>query len=156
MKRRTRKMPAWKVPAILAAAVAIMFLTGYLVATRILFPPLPEPENGIVVPSLGGLTLAEAQARLRAVDLRVTETLEVPSAQPTGTVVAQDPLPGQQLRDLGAVRIGIAIPLPRPSPAPTPDSLPSAAPTPAPAPAQEPPAPPPDTAVPPDTVSLSG
>lgn len=159
--KRTKKLPGWKLPAIVAGAAALMFIAGYLIATRILFPPLPEPENGIVVPSLSGLTLAEAQERLRPLDLRVTETLEVPSAQPQGLVVAQDPLPGQQLRELGAIRLGIAIPLPRPvAPAPAPDSTPAQAP--APAPAQPDSAPieerrvRPDTAVPADTVSLSG
>ena len=38
----------------------VTFGLGYVVATRILFPPLPKPVSGIVVPPLNGVVLAEA------------------------------------------------------------------------------------------------
>lgn len=145
MKRQTKKIIGF-----LLGGAVVMFFTGYLIATRILFPPLPEPENGIAVPSLTGLTVPQAQERLRRVGLRLTETMEVPNAQAAGVIIAQSPLAGQQLRELGAVRVGIAAPLPLPLPQPAPAPAPAPD-VPAPAPADEP-APTPDPAPAPDTV----
>jgi beta-lactam-binding protein with PASTA domain len=113
-----------KILSALGGGAVVMFLAGYLIATRILFPPLAEPENGIVVPSLTGLTVPQAQARLRRLGLRLTETMDVPTAQTPGLIIAQSPLAGQQLRELGAVKVGIAAPLPAPPPAPAPAPAP--------------------------------
>ena len=52
MKRARKKARApiqWQLIAIGAGVVVTMFLVGYVVAVRMLFPPLPEPKNGIVV-----------------------------------------------------------------------------------------------------------
>lgn len=96
------------------ASIVVMFGIGYLVAVRVLFPPLPEPTTGIVVPQLTGLSVADAEARLRSLDLRVTDVVEI--AHPTqrrGIIIAQSPLPGQQLRSAGAVRLAISGGKPR-------------------------------------------
>ena len=95
--------------------LAATFGIGYLAATQILFPPLPEPENGIVVPSLAGTHLSQLAATLRPLGL-TADTAEVRIAhpsQPPGIVIAQDPLPGQQLRARGVVRVGVSGGLPR-------------------------------------------
>lgn len=120
MKRRTsrskraRPRRVLKVIAVAATAGLITFAAAYAVAVLVLFPPLPEPENGIVVPRLIGLTVPAAEARMRQLGLRVVESTQL--AHPTqaaGLVIAQDPLPGQQLREMGEVRLGVSSGLPR-------------------------------------------
>lgn len=93
----------------------LTFGIGYLVAARILFPPLPEPENGIVVPELLGVLPEEADRRLAPLGLkRATEVVRIAHPQqPPGIIVAQSPLPGQQLREGGVVRVGVSGGLPR-------------------------------------------
>lgn len=100
--------------AIAVSVGAIAFFASYVVAVRILFPPLPEPKNGIAVPSVIGLTVPQAEARMRQLGLRVTESTQIAHpTQPPGIVIAQSPLPGQQLRALGSVRLGVSSGLPR-------------------------------------------
>ncbi len=90
------------------------FGIGYLAATRILFPPLPEPENGIAVPDLTGVVISEANSRLEPLDLRLGEEIRIAHPdQPPGIIVAQSPLPGQQLRNGGAVMLAVSGGLPR-------------------------------------------
>ena len=120
MKRR-------KLLLIAAATIVALFFAGYFVAVRILFPPLPEPENGIVVPDLTGLTVAQAQDKLRPLGLRVSEVTDIAAfTQPPGLVIAQSPIAGQQLRELGAVRLAVSAGEPKrvaPPVEETPDSL---------------------------------
>jgi len=103
----------WTVLAGIGVA-AVTFLAGYFVAVRVLFPPLPVPADGTVVPALTGLGFNEADAELRAVGLALGDTLGMPHGTvPPGIIVAQDPLPGQQLRPGDRVRVGISTGLPR-------------------------------------------
>jgi len=144
--RARRKVP-WKVLGIFTLSAVVMFGIGYLIAVRVLFPPPPEPEDGIAVPSLIGMTVDQAHNALRAVSLRLTEVTEIehPSV-PEGLVIAQSPLPGQQLRELAPVRIAISAgparvdivlppaaadstsPVEAPAPEPAADSIPVPAP----------------------------
>jgi eukaryotic-like serine/threonine-protein kinase len=98
-------------------AVGILIVTfglGYLIAARMFFPPLPEPKNGIVVPPLSGVIEDEARNRLRPLGLTVSDVYEIAHPdQPPGIVVAQSPLPGQQLRNGGQIRLGVSSGLPR-------------------------------------------
>lgn len=108
-------------------AALIMFVVGYFVAVRILFPPLPEPKTGIVVPKLLGMSVSQAEARLVQLGLRVSEVIDIAHpTQPPGVIIAQSPLPGQQLRTAGAVQLGVSVPMPvievKPEPAPAPDT----------------------------------
>ena len=90
-------------------ALLLTFGVGYLIAARVFFPPLPEPENGIVVPGLNGLTIDQARSQLRSFGLTVSETYDVAHPeQAPGIIVAQSPLPGQQLRNGGQVRLAIS------------------------------------------------
>jgi hypothetical protein len=139
---RWNRIMSLKALGILVGVTVLMFGIGYFTAVRILFPPLAEPENGIVVPDLAGQTLQGAQQTLRALGLRVTEVMEIEHpSQREGLVTAQSPLPGQQLRELGAVRLAVsagpvppraALPVivpdtfrraPEPVPPPAPDSV---------------------------------
>jgi serine/threonine-protein kinase len=93
-------------------AFGVLLLTfglGYFIAARLLFPPLPEPVNGIAVPSVAGLTADDARIRLDALGLTVSDVYEI--AHPderTGLIVAQSPLPGQQLRRGDEVRVAVS------------------------------------------------
>jgi hypothetical protein len=114
-----------KLSAISLASALGLFLIGYLFASHVLFPPLPEPKNGIVVPKLIGLTVPQAEAQLIRLGLRVSDVVELAHpTQPPGLIVAQSPLAGQQLRTAGAVRLGVSAGMPvMPVPAaPAPDT----------------------------------
>ena len=95
--------------------LAATFGIGYLVAVQILFPPLPEPENGIVVPDLAGTHVSQLAGRLGPLGLSVGgEDIRIAHpSRPPGIVIAQDPLPGQQLRAGGLVKVGVSGGLPR-------------------------------------------
>jgi serine/threonine-protein kinase len=104
----------WKIVGIMAGIVVVAFAIGYTVAVLILFPPIDEPENGIVVPSVLGSDVPTAEAQLSTMGLRVVEVIEIAHpSQPPGIIVAQSPLPGQQLRTAGAVTVGISAGPPR-------------------------------------------
>ena len=128
---KVRTSPRWnrlisaRALGILLGVTVMMFVIGYFVAVRVLFPPLPEPENGIAVPSVKGQTVEQAQQTLRALGLRLTEVTEIEhESEPIGVITAQSPLPGQQLREMGVVRVAISAGLPAPAPIALPDSAP--------------------------------
>jgi len=103
-----------KKAAIALGVLVATFGLGYLIAARLFFPPLPEPVNGIVVPPLNGVVVEEARKRLRPLGLVVSDVYEIAHPdQPPGIVVAQSPMPGQQLRNGGQVRLGVSSGLPR-------------------------------------------
>jgi beta-lactam-binding protein with PASTA domain len=105
----------WKKIVLVGAGVLVgTFGIGYVVATRIMFPPLPEPENGIAVPDLRGVVVAEASARLEPLGLRRGDQIPIAHPnQPPGIIVAQSPLPGQQLRQGDVVTVAVSSGLPR-------------------------------------------
>lgn len=88
--------------------------TGYAIAARVLFPPPPETDAGLAVPSLVGRSADDARRQLQERGLEVAEVLELPHPdRPAGVVVAQSPLPGQHLRPGGGVSLGISSGPPR-------------------------------------------
>jgi beta-lactam-binding protein with PASTA domain len=140
-------MKRLKLIGIAVGAFVLTFALGYVIAVRWLFPPLPEPENGIVVPDLAGSTVQSAQEKLRALGLRLTDITEISHpTQPPGVIIAQSPIPGQQLRELGAVRVAVSTGMPRVESLAPPDTvlLPVDTVTP----------PPPDTVIAQDSISL--
>jgi eukaryotic-like serine/threonine-protein kinase len=106
---------AWKkwLPAAIAAAV-IPFGVGYLLAVYVFFPPADAGVAGIPVPSVVGLQAVEAEAALTAAGLGALEVSELPHPQQRqGTIIAQSPLPGQQLRAGSVVRVAVSAGPPR-------------------------------------------
>jgi eukaryotic-like serine/threonine-protein kinase len=97
-------------PIVVWFLVAVgLFAAGYALAVFVLFPPPPVPEDGIVVPDLNGSTVAVARSRLEPLGLVIGDTLRIPNAKTArGLVVAQSPLPGQQLRAGGRVAVGLS------------------------------------------------
>jgi serine/threonine-protein kinase len=83
---------------------------GYLVATRIVFP-LPDvlAASFLEVPDLSGLTVQDAETRLRDVGLLVgpVDSIRHPRVEP-GVVVGQTPLPGQLATPGGAIGLSVS------------------------------------------------
>jgi serine/threonine-protein kinase len=83
---------------------------GWLVATRVLFPPPPPPGDLYAVPDLYGVDVTEATRRVEdaGLTLGLVEHFRHPSVD-SGTVVGQDPLPGQLATPGRAVRLSISL-----------------------------------------------
>lgn len=95
-------------PALLGALI-VPFLIGYALAVFVFFPAPEVHGQGIVVPSLTGLTLAQAQTALSEAGLGPPQVTELPHpSRPAGVVTAQSPLPGQQLLPGAPVRVAVS------------------------------------------------
>lgn len=110
-------LPRWTwrvwVPVLIAAA-AIPFVTGYLVAVEVLFPAPPAAAGGIPAPDLVGSSVQEAMGELSSAGLGSLETSRLPHPDaPSGTIIAQSPLPGMQLRPGAGVRVAVSTGVPR-------------------------------------------
>lgn len=100
--------------AALGAALLVPFLTGYLVAVRVLFPAPAVVAGGVAVPDIVGRNVEAGQRELTAVGLGPVQVEELPSAAAAeGIIIAQSPLPGQQLRNGSPVRVAISSGPPR-------------------------------------------
>ena len=87
----------------------VSFAIAYIVAVRVLFPPQEVLAAGIVVPSVAGAPVADARRDLEAVGLRLGDVLSLPHPdRAPGIIIAQAPLPGQQLRAGAHVDVGIS------------------------------------------------
>jgi eukaryotic-like serine/threonine-protein kinase len=95
-------------------ALLVPFAIGYFVAVRLLFPAPPASGTGIAVPELIGRNQTEAQRLVVAAGLGGLEPVSLPHpSAPTGQVLAQSPLPGQQLRRGAAVQVALSSGPPR-------------------------------------------
>ena len=94
------------------ASVALSFGAGYMVAAQVLFPPPeapPDDANTVQVPELVGKELTAAQGQIEALGLAVGRVRWLPHPdEAAGTVLAQDPLPGQRLRGGSEVRLAVS------------------------------------------------
>jgi beta-lactam-binding protein with PASTA domain len=107
--------PRWK-PLLIALpfAITLPFLIGYLIATRLVFPPPQVGSAGVAVPDLVGRSAEEAQRTLVAAGLGELQATELPHpSAPNGQIVAQSPLPGQQLRSGTPVQVALSAGRPR-------------------------------------------
>lgn len=94
---------------LLAAVLAVGYGAGYLLATQVLFPVPQTAGTGVSVPQLYGLTLEEARVAIRERGLSVGGVRGMTSMDAdSGRVLAQSPLPGQQLRPGGVVGLGVS------------------------------------------------
>jgi beta-lactam-binding protein with PASTA domain len=112
VRPKQRDWRAWLVR--IPLALIVPFAIGYLLSVFVFFPPREAAGAGIDVPDLIGRTAGEAERELssRGLGRLVTSELPHPSA-PTGQVVAQSPLPGQQLRAGADVRVALSSGRPR-------------------------------------------
>jgi len=113
--RRRRRKTSWKrLLTLIPLAILLPFGIGYVVAVFVLFPPKEASGAAIPVPDLVGQTTAEAQRALAAAGLGGLEPTEMPHpSAPAGQVIAQSPLPGQQLHGGAAVRVALSAGRPR-------------------------------------------
>lgn len=83
---------------------------GYLFATRVVFPAPPPPGDLQTVPDVRGLDAAAASERILDAELVPGESRGVrhPEAD-SGSVVAQDPLPGQLARPESPVNLTLSL-----------------------------------------------
>jgi beta-lactam-binding protein with PASTA domain len=89
--------------------VGLSFVGGYLLATQVVFPPPETAGAGIPVPDLYGMDQAAAERAVQALGLRIGSVREVPSLRTqAGRVVAQEPLPDQQLRQGAQVSLAVS------------------------------------------------
>jgi len=101
----------WKPWAVAVAVVGALFLAGYLTADLWLTPGDSPAEAGrlVTVPELVGLPDQEARSRLEEVGLEhgVRSAVSHPDA-PEGAVLAQSPIPGQQVRPGAPVEVTLS------------------------------------------------
>ncbi|HWO88763.1 MAG TPA: PASTA domain-containing protein [Gemmatimonadales bacterium] len=97
----------------MAAGVALVLLTGYLVAALVLFPaPLLPSER--FVPRLVGLSEAEARREVRDGDMAVELRAREPHpAAPVGFVIWQDPPPGVAVQRGATIQLTLSDGPPR-------------------------------------------
>jgi eukaryotic-like serine/threonine-protein kinase len=103
-------VPGWLLWTGLAVVVLLAsFGIGYLLATQVMFPRPESAGTGIPVPSLYGMEVEVAGRALRDAGLGVGQVTEVASTGVRrGRVVAQEPLPDQQLRPGAEVSLAIS------------------------------------------------
>ena len=113
---RDRKLPKLLGPfslarwGMLAAIIGVVsFGVGYLLSTLVLFPRPETAGAGVPVPELYDQTLSDAEATLRVLGLELGDVRELTSATTdSGRVLAQDPVPGQQLLPGASVAVGVS------------------------------------------------
>ncbi len=86
------------------------FGIGWLVATRMLFPPVEPPPDLVEVPDLLGAELDEARSRVREAGLvwGDVDSLRHPTVA-SGLVLGQTPLPGQLALPDSAVYVTVSL-----------------------------------------------
>ena len=101
---------SWGRWLVIAAVVLLgSFGVGYLLSTLVLFPPPETAGAGVPVPDLYGQGRSQAEATLRTLELELGEVRELKSmTTEAGRVLAQDPIPGQQLLPGATVSLGVS------------------------------------------------
>jgi beta-lactam-binding protein with PASTA domain len=114
-RRPAGRPRAWRTLLLaLPLAVLLPFVIGYVIAVRVLFPPLEATGAGLPVPHLVGESATAAQRDLVAAGLGPLEVTELPHPSvPAGQVIAQSPVAGQQLRAGAGVRVAVSAGPPR-------------------------------------------
>lgn len=104
---RGRRVGRWL--GIAAAVATTAFGVGYGVAVLVVFPLPDEGAAGVPVPSVVGEVVEDAEEELRAAGLVAARTLSLSgSDRAIGVVVAQSPLPGQQLPRGATVELAVS------------------------------------------------
>lgn len=100
----------WTRWLILAGVIlAGSFGVGYALSTQLFFPRPETAGTGVPVPDLYGESRADAESTLRGLGLQVGEVREMKSmTTDAGRVLAQDPLPEQQLLPGATVSLGVS------------------------------------------------
>lgn len=95
---------------VLAVGVALAGLcVGYVITAIFLLPSGGIAGELADVPTLVGESRAEARERVERAGLVYEETSGLPHPEPAGTVIAQEPLPGQVTEPGTAVRVTLSL-----------------------------------------------
>lgn len=110
--RGARRLPpdAWRLAGRTAGLGLVGLLIGFVIATRLIFPPPPPPGDLAQVPDLQGIALERAHLRLTdaGLELGEVEALRHPSLD-SGVVVGQGPLGGQLVKPGSTVRVTVSL-----------------------------------------------
>jgi eukaryotic-like serine/threonine-protein kinase len=90
-------------------AVVILSLAGFLVFRFLSSTATPAASGQVTVPSLIGLSFADAQTAAQNVGLHVEQAAFEPSSQALGSVTQQDPSAGTSVDSGTTVKVTIAI-----------------------------------------------
>ena len=97
----------------LLVAVVVLVLSfggGYFLSTQVLFPRPETAGAGVPVPELYGQTRDQAETAVRSLGLAIGDVREMQSmGTEAGRVLAQSPLPGQQLLPGSSVDLGVSV-----------------------------------------------
>lgn len=108
-RRREFSFRWWHWLGLAVVVVGLSFLGGYVLATRVFFPPPVTAGVGVAVPDLHGLERSEAERTIEALGLEVGQVTEVAHRRESvGRVVAQEPVPEQQLRPGAQVSFAVS------------------------------------------------
>ena len=101
---------SWQRWLVLALVILLTgFGAGYVLATQVFFPRPDTAGRGIPAPDLYGETFAQAEAILRTLELGVGDITSMKStAMAAGRILAQDPVPGQQLMPGAEIAVGVS------------------------------------------------
>lgn len=89
-------------------AILILGLAAFLVFRLLSANQTPGPQQ-VQVPNLVGKTYEAAQAAASSGNLKVARTAFLPSDQPDGTVLAQDPVPGVAVDPGSTIKLTLAL-----------------------------------------------
>lgn len=111
--RKSPRLPALAVGKSTRLAIAIAaagVISGYLVATRLVFPPAAAPPSFQGVPDLAGSVFGPAVAQLADSGLTVARVDSVHHPViAAGTVIGQSPLPGRTALPGAGVRLTLSL-----------------------------------------------
>jgi serine/threonine-protein kinase len=110
LRLESQEGDAWILAGWHVAVAVLGLFGGYLVATRIVFPAPPPPEDLVTVPDVRGVDVERGQQDASEVGLTVvaTDSLHHPTAR-TGAVLGQSPLPGQMALPGTVVRVTTSL-----------------------------------------------
>lgn len=109
-KRKGGGPPPGKTALLLLGLALGGWAVGYLVATQLVFPAPPPPEEVVDVPDIRGMRLAQARERVEGAGLTAgaVDSLSHPSVAQQ-VVLGQSPLPGQLALPGAEVRMTVSV-----------------------------------------------
>lgn len=99
----------WRLPISIVGVALGGFLIGYLLSALIAFPSQRAAAALTVVPNVVGRTSDDARRIVERWELRYEEAAALHHTEPSGVVVAQDPLAGQMTHPGSTVHVTLSL-----------------------------------------------